>query len=273
MGNPFNPKLSHQELCDIFPMLSNINIIKSGGEGTVFNALNKDNVSVAVKIYGPNHQQGRTELEVSKLSRIDNPYISKLYSYGNITIRNTNCYYTETSFIEGNDLGNLLRSGSSFTYSDVINMILCITSAITALWNERVVHCDIKPDNIIKNGDKYYLIDLGIAKHLDASTLTKTGIIMGTLGYLAPEQFKGRKNITLKADFYALGITAYEMLTGHHPFNKNQYAMLNNLPLEFPTNIEIPTPLKKLISKMTANNPLERPMNAKEIQRILQEEL
>lgn len=271
MGYPFDPKLSKEELYIAFPNLNSIEIIKSGGEGTVFKAINNNQKTVAVKVYSSDHLQSRNKLEVKKLLKINNPYISKLYSYGSIVIRNENCFFTETDYIIGNDLRRLLNNNYTFTVSDVTNMIKCISSCIQALWQEHVVHCDIKPDNIIKNNDSYFLIDLGIAKHLDATTMTAFGVIMGTLGYLAPEQFKGRKNLTFKADYYALGVTAYELLVGSHPFNRDQQQMLlPSAKIQFPDHIEIPSNIKHLICKLSEPLPFNRPMNYAEILRHIE---
>lgn len=270
MACPFDPELSKKELETVFPNLNSIEIIKSGGEGTVFKAVNHNKKTVAVKVYSSNHLQRRNKLEVEKLSKINNPYISKLYSYGSIIIRNENCFFTETDYIIGSDLKQLLNNNYTFTVSDVKNMIRCISSCIQALWQEHVIHCDIKPDNIIKNNDSYSLIDLGIAKHLDATTMTAFGTIMGTLGYLAPEQFNGRKNLTFKADYYALGITAYEILVGHHPFNRDQQQMLlPSAKIQFPDHIEIPSNIKDLICKLSEPLPFNRPINYAEILRYI----
>lgn len=271
MAKPFDPELTPDELSIYFPNLSSFEIIKSGGEGTVFKAQNTENIELAVKVYGTDHLHARTELEVKKLLNISNDNMAKLYDHGNIIIRNTECYFTETSYIDGYDLRELLEKGYHFSENDVKTMISCITSCINDLWQQKVVHCDIKPENIIKSGNKYYLIDLGIAKHLDAETLTMVGTIMGTLGYLAPEQFNGRKNLTLKADFFALGITAFEILTGKHPYNKNQRLMMSNPEyISFPNNLNVSDNLKKLILKLIEPYPFNRPLNQSEILSYIQ---
>lgn len=272
MPAPFEPPLSTDEIESIFSKLTEIEIIKSGGEGTVLKAFDLDlNLNVAIKIYGPSHLKSRTDLEVEKLLKIDNPYMIKLYDYGEITIRGNSCYFTKTQFIDGDDLRTLLQENHNFSPEDVSNVLSCISSCVDSLWKQRVVHCDIKPDNIIKNGDNYILIDLGMAKHLDADTMTAAGMIMGTLGYLAPEQFKGRKNLTLKADYYALGITCYELLSGYHPYNRNQKAMLTQKAPDFPIGTPGSNELKNLILKMVEINPINRPINYNDIFRYLEE--
>jgi serine/threonine protein kinase len=266
MQMPFDPQLDEQEIKAVFTHISNVEIIKSGGEGTVIKATDKIlNRTVAIKIYGPDHLKKRSELEVKKLSLINLNSLIRLYNYGDLKIRGIDCYFIETDYINGYDLRKILDDGKTLSPVDTAKMVRCISEAIECLWKHKVVHCDIKPENIIKSNDSYTLIDLGIAKHLDVSTMTAAGMIMGTLGYLAPEQFTGRKNLTLKADYYALGIAAYELLTGYHPFNRNQMAMLTNNVPPFPIHIQIPEALKELIYLLTNPVPYKRPLNHDEI--------
>lgn len=271
MSSPFSPPLSADEISSLFPEFTTINIIKSGGEGTVVKVTYTCGDSTALKIYGPTHLKARTELEAKKLKCIDSPYLVKLYKNNSVTIRGLDCYYTETSFVEGKDLKTLLDIGYKFTERDVINLLKCISLAIDSLWEQRVVHCDIKPENIIKRGDDYILIDLGIAKYLDENTMTQAGMIMGTYGYIAPEHLNGRKNLTQKADYYTLGITAFEILANYHPYNNNQFAMFNNPVPDLPDNIEISLNVKNLIRKMMNLVPYLRPSTYKQIINELQE--
>lgn len=274
MPKPFEPDLTVDEIREVFPNFSSFELLKSGGEGTVVKAINENTKNiVALKIYSPNHLQLRSELEAKKLLKINNPYLIKLYNYNKITLRGVPCYYTETSYIYGDDLQTLSKNNYKFSVEEVIKIIVCISSCIEDLWHEKVVHCDIKPANIIKSNDSYILVDLGIAKYLDASTMTAAGMIMGTMGYLAPEQFNGRKNLTLKADYYALGITAFELLTGYHPFNYNQLSMLNSPAPNLPINIQVPYQLKALLSRMLDPIAFKRPMNHSDILQSLKEVL
>lgn len=86
----------------------------------------------------------------------------------------------------------------------------------------------------VKREDDFILIDLGIAKHHDLSTITKTGMAVGTPVYMSPEQLAARKNITLKSDLFSLGIVLYEAYTGQHPYGF-EYTMIGRIN---------PTPIK-----------------------------
>lgn len=274
MPRPFDPPLTIDEIKEAFPNFHSFELLKSGGEGTVVKAINKHTKNIiALKIYSPDHLQIRSELEAQKLLKINNPYLIKLYNYNKIDIRDICCYYTETAYIYGDDLQTISKNNYKFSIDEVIKLIVCISSCIEDLWHQKVVHCDIKPANIIKSDDSYILVDLGIAKYLDASTLTATGMIMGTMGYIAPEQFNGRKNLTLKADYYALGITAYELLTGYHPFNYDQIAMIKSPVPDIPMQIQVPYQLKSLLKRMLDPIPFKRPMNHSDILQSLKEVL
>lgn len=273
MSSPFTPPLTEYELREYFPSLSEIQIIKSGGEGTVFKAINHSiNKPVAVKIYSQDHLLERNQLEVSKLSSINCPYLIDLYNYGEISIRNSSCFFTETRFIDGQDLRTLLNNKYEFNIADVKKLLECISLAIESLWKEKVVHCDIKPDNILKHGDQYILIDLGIAKYIDEPTMTEYGMIMGTRGYIAPEQINGRKNLTYKTDYYSLGIVAYEVLAKYHPFNFNQHSIMKKLNVpEFPSDIKLPDSMKNIIYSLTNPVPYKRPLNRQDILNCIEE--
>ncbi|AFQ46250.1 serine/threonine protein kinase [Desulfosporosinus meridiei] len=273
MISPFLPPLLEAEVISLFPNLKSVDSLKPGAEGAVFKAIdNNSQREILLKIYGPDHQHRRTELEIAKLKEIDSPYLVTLYGSGKKVIRGLDCYYIITNFISGDNLQALLESGKKLSEQETIRLIHCISLAIEALWAVDVVHCDIKPENIIldTNGD-FILIDLGLAKHLDADaeSLTEYGIIFGTKGYLAPEQFLGRKNLTLRADLYALGIVAYQCLAGYHPYNFRQDIMLNTPIPKFPQEVNIINTLEKVIYKLTELRAFKRPKGWTEIFDIL----
>lgn len=272
MPNPFVPELEEYEIQLAFPTVKNIKIIKSGGEGTVIKCyFPKINSDVAIKLYSASHVKTRSEREVKKLLKINSPYIVKLYDYGEVNIRGSECFYTITEWLNGNDLKHYLNGNSNLSEKEVKKLILQVSSAIDALWKVKVVHCDIKPDNIMIHNNNYVLIDLGMSKHLDEKTITMAGTIFGTLGYLAPEQFSGRKNITFRADYYSLGITAYQLLTGTHPYNGDQHQIINakTKPV-IPNYVQADEKLKLLICKLLEPIPFNRPLNYFEIENYLQ---
>ena len=115
-------------------------------------------------------------------------------------------------------------------------IIYDISKAIEKMWNRRIVHRDIKPSNIlIRENNRACVIDLGVARHLDASSLTALGSTWGTLGYLSPEQAKSVRQLTCKSDIYALGILIVECFFRRHPSGGDQLRLFglglhNKLP-------------------------------------------
>jgi serine/threonine-protein kinase len=111
---------------------------------------------------------------------------------------------------------------STLTPKDVMRLGLHVLEALAAAEAVRIVHRDVKPENIIVAQDgSYWLLDFGIARHLDQQSLTATGLAfgLGTPGYAPPEQFRNVKSeIDARSDLFALGVTAYESVEGVNPF-------------------------------------------------------
>lgn len=272
MLSQFDPPLSVEEVVPIFPELDDLCCLKPGAEGAVFKCyhriLKKD---VLLKIYGPFRQIRRTELEIAKLQAIKSPYIVSLLDSGKKEVRGGQCHYLLLDFIHGENLADILKSGRKLTSEQVKDLLLNGSSAVQSLWDASVVHCDIKPDNImLSSSGQFILIDLGVAKHLDVETITAVTILCyGTNGYLAPEQFEGRKNLTLRADLYALAITAWQAVTGTHPFGYNQGLMkIAELPA-LPKGIVLDTEVAAILYKMARRRAYQRPVSYFEIENQL----
>jgi serine/threonine-protein kinase len=270
MPSQFNPPLDISEARACFPEINILYPLDPGGEGAVFKGVDQSSRTVLLKVYGPNRQHRRTELEVTKLKAVSSPYLAKLHDDGKKVIRGLDCYYIVMDFIEGTNLRDLLKTGTHLDQAGVKELLKCTSQAIDALWAVSVVHCDIKPENIIRTtSGSFVLIDLGLAKHLDAETITVLGAIYGTPGYLAPEQFQGRKNLTLRADYFALGVVAYEMLTGSHPFNFRQELIMHQPMPHLPSNITVEQRIKDVINLLAHPLPYRRPKDAQEISGLL----
>lgn len=267
----FEPNLTVEEVMPLFPELCFLDTLRPGSEGAVFKCSERvNNSEVLLKIYGANRVIRRTELEIEKMQIAQSPFLATLISNGKKTIRGAECYYLTTQFINGINLKDFMDRGNKLNSKQVEKMIIDISSAIQALWDASVVHSDIKPENIIlSNEGDFVLIDLGVAKHLDAEQITAVTVLCyGTEGYLAPEQFKGRKNLTLRADFYALGITAWQMIVGMHPFGYNQMLMNQQLPA-LPGEVTIRKELADLICKLAHPQAYRRPVGLDNILKIL----
>lgn len=150
-------------------------------------------------------------------------------------------------------------------YPQATSLILPILNALEAIHQAGFIHRDIKPSNILlSNNDEFVLADFGIAKNLDKSehTLTKTGLGIGTLAYMAPEQWRG--TATQQSDIYSLGVVFYEMITGQKPFkdrvDTDLYLQVMTKPIPDPRTYvkKLPRKLITLLNKAIHRDPEKR---------------
>ena len=191
----------------------------AGGMGVVYRArdehLERD---VAVKRIAIGHDpDGRGEREALAAARLSHAGIVALYESG----RDEDAVYLVSELVEGPTLADLLRDGE-LSDRDVLRIGSTLCAALAHAHKRGVIHRDVKPSNVIcpcsDDGvlGTAKLTDFGIARMADHDVLTRTGDIIGTLAYMAPEQARGQK-ITGAADVYALGVVLYEALTGVNP--------------------------------------------------------
>ncbi len=266
----FESSISIEELANVLPAFTIEKPIGAGGQGTVFLVRLQDGRKGALKIYRLSRiMASRVEREINALEKLDSDVIVTLISYGNILLKNEECKYVVSEYIEGTDLRRLINQGP-LDEQLVIQLCYRISQAIDELWTLRIVHRDIKPENIlIDNNGLPYLIDLGIAKHLDQKTLTAVGRTLGTLGYMSPEQMAGRRGLTLKSDLFSLGIVAYEALTGKHPFDRNQNLVGKINPPPINEILSVKPELAEVINEMLQLHPADRPSSGKVIRERL----
>jgi serine/threonine-protein kinase len=261
--------LTLDEVDDLFEDYSVVDSLESGAQGFVFK-VKREEKELFLKIYKPD-MKIRAEREVEKLKELDSPYFVDLIDSGNIQIGDKDYYYAVTDFISGENLKNVIKVRKLEDF-EMRKLIISMCRAIDQLWENDIVHRDIKPANIMKREDDFILIDLGIAKHHDLSTITKTGMALGTPVYMSPEQLAARKNITLKSDLFSLGIVLYEAYTGQHPYGF-EYTMIGRIS---------PTPIKSarlnydnkianIINYLLKTRPIDRPFSGKEVIEYLME--
>lgn len=225
---PFEPPLSANEIATCFPEFNNIQHVKTGGQGAVFRILHPDYGDCAIKIIAPNYEI-RTEREVEALRILNHPTIIKLFHYDKTQIRNSLCPFTITPFIFGNDLQKCINNRDLLNDNETTLLIMSMSEALQSLWAKRIVHRDIKPGNILKKDDgSFILIDLGIARHLDRTTITRWDQWLGTPGYMSPEQAYARRDLTVRSDIFSLGITSFEIFCGEHPFLNDQRKIMQD---------------------------------------------
>lgn len=225
----FTPSLSITEARELFPEIDITASVKEGGQGSVFRGVHNEYGDVAIKVLAPGFTT-RTQREVDLLDRIEHEALLQIREHGSIDVRGQDAYFTVADFVDGDDLAGLIAQRGHLDEDEVRVILRDVSSALVEVWKERVVHRDIKPDNIRirESCEGAVLIDLGYARHLELSTYTAPGLACGTPGYMSPEQCRVRA-LTVKTDVFGLGVTAFEALTGHHPFNWNQQAIIEGV--------------------------------------------
>jgi len=161
---------------------------------------------------------GRFEAEARLSASLDHPHIVKIYDFGNA---DGALWYT-MQFVDGPSVEVHLRRHGRFQGESAARIAIPLLDALEYSHARGVVHRDIKPANILlEPGGRPVLTDFGIAKGGDQLSMTRTGVVLGTPGYLSPEQLRGEK-ADGRSDLYAFGVTLYEMLSGSLPFSSEE---------------------------------------------------
>ena len=213
----------------------------------------------------------RFRREIQLAAKLQHPHIVPLLSSGEV---DGTPYFT-MPFVEGESLRARLARVGELPIPDAVRILREVASAVSYAHKHGVVHRDIKPDNVMLSDEFALVTDFGVAKALSASTrasesqtLTGLGITLGTPAYMSPEQATADPSVDHRADIYAFGVMAYEMLTGTLPFvGRSTQATLAAHAMEKPEPIErrrpgIPPALGVLIMRCLEKRPADRPQSA-----------
>jgi len=168
--------------------------------------------------------QRRFEREAQVVATLHHPNIVQVYDFGD----NDGTYYMAMAYVNGQTLAHYLKEKGKLTFEEALPILREIASALDYAHDHDIIHRDVKPSNIIFQTDETgtlpghaILTDFGLAKMMSNSSMNTMsgGGILGTLNYLAPEQIDSSRQVGPAADTYALGIVAYQMLTGTVPFS------------------------------------------------------
>lgn len=205
-----------------------------GAQGVVYQGT-VNGADAAIKVYLPGQVHKRVEREVKALSKLNCPSIVRLLWDGSVTVGPDQLPVVATQLVPGEELSEVLKKAA--LSSDALGKLAYdVAAAIQELWNARIVHRDLKPDNILMQPTgRACVIDLGVARHVDESSITAVGVTWGTYGYFSPEQTRAVRKLTCKSDLFSLGILLVEAAEGAHPTNRDQYLLLSrklhqNLP-------------------------------------------
>jgi serine/threonine protein kinase len=253
-----------------------------GGMSRVFvateNALRRH---VVIKVLAPELAASlsaeRFKREIALAARLQHPHIVPLLSAGQAA---SHLYYT-MPFIDGESLRQRLDRERPMAFANIATILEEVSGALAYAHEEGIVHRDIKPENVMFFHGQAVVLDFGIGKALISASTTETetevmritqvGMSLGTPTYVAPEQAAGDPALDHRADLYALGVVAYEMITGHPPFaNRSPAVVIEAHAHQAPEPIatrrpDVPKPLASIVMRLLAKKPSDRPATGEEV--------
>ena len=216
-----------EQLESEFPGLEILHLVGEGGMGAVYCARQKSlNRLVALKVIRPEPEKQkefrhRFEREAQALAQLNHPNIVTVYDFGQANDK----YYFIMEYVDGVNLRQMISGDQRLTTRQALQIVPAVCDALQFAHDHGIVHRDIKPENILLDTKgNVKIADFGLAKLLDkksqVATLTQANQVMGTMHYMAPEQFERPKDVDHRADIYSLGVVIYELLTGELPLGR-----------------------------------------------------
>jgi len=248
-----------------------------GGMSLVYRGIDRTTGrQVAIKILRDGVSIGdRFERESKLLAELDDPRVVGYVAHGTAE---TGQQYLVTEWLEGEPLSRRLEAGT-LTVAQTIELARRVAGILGRLHERGIVHRDVKPSNLFLRGgaiERVTLIDFGIARfHDPTSELTRTGIAVGTPGFMAPEQARGERDIDARADVFSLGCVMYRCLTGRSPFRGADALavqlkiILDETPRLRAARPGVPDALDRLVTRMLAKAKSDRPPDGHAVAREL----
>jgi len=266
-----------------------VRLLGEGGMGAVYEGENtRIHRRVAIKVlHSGVAEQGeavaRFEREAQAAGRIGSEHIVEVLDLGTLQSGDR---YLVMEYLDGEGLGGRIKDKGSLSPAELCPIAHQLMEGLAAAHGAGIIHRDLKPDNVflLRNragtADFVKLLDFGISKFNQLSgdsgfSMTRTGAVMGTPYYMAPEQAKGSREMDHRVDLYAAGVILYEALTGQVPFNADTFnELLFKIVLEEPQPLEKMNPnvdsgFAAIVTKAMARDPAHRFQSAKDFQAAL----
>jgi predicted ATPase/serine/threonine protein kinase len=264
-----------------------IELLGAGGMGEVYRARDaRLNRIVAIKIlpaaFAADHERlRRFEQEARSASALNHPNIVTIYELG----QDRSCHYIAMELVEGKTLRELLRS-SLLPMRKAIEIAAQIAEGLTKAHEAGITHRDLKPENLMVSHDGFVkILDFGLAKlassgagrldiHNLSTSQTSSGLVLGTVGYMSPEQVRG-DGLDFRSDQFSLGLVLYEMVTGTRAFQRSTAAETLVAVLREPAepiarqSRDAPAPLCWVIERCLAKEPEKRYASTRDLAREL----
>ena len=202
----------------LFPDYSFVKALTASEQKAAFHVRNQRGVELCLKIVNPNFGLDRLPREIEAMLRVKHPNVVEFVEPNHSVKETGSLHYIIEKFITGSDL--TAKLGTPWDPTDAAKFFVELLDGLTELKKANIVHRDLKPSNIRVRADHTpVIIDFGLARHLDLPDLTKTGTLIGTPLYFAPEQFTGdRRLIDHRTDLFSTGLLLYYAILGRHPF-------------------------------------------------------
>ncbi len=266
-----------------------VRLLGEGGMGAVYEGENtRIHRKVAIKVLHSDVAEhsdavARFEREAQAAGRIGSEHIVEVLDLGTLP---NGARYLVMEFLEGESLSGRIKTLGRITPADLCPIAYQLLEGLAAAHNAGIIHRDLKPDNVWllrtrpNKPDFVKLLDFGISKFNQLSgdsgfSMTRTGAVMGTPYYMAPEQAKGARDMDHRVDLYATGVILYEALTGTVPFNADTFnELLFKIVLEEPKPLaelvpDIDPSFVAIVNKAMARDPAHRFATAQDFQQTL----
>jgi len=256
----------------------------SGSFGSVYVCI-KNNCKFAMKIFNSFYvasefskgDDNRVTREIQALKIVSHPNVVSYVDEGSFSENNIDFMYVVMDYADGEDLEKYLKK-RSFSVEEAMKVFNELLAGISAIHNANIVHRDLKPANIfIKDDMTVKVLDFGLSKLIDFTSITSTGAEIGSPLYMSPEQISDSKNIDYRSDYYALGVILFEIICKQNPYGNvhSRHELYNKIINEPPLSIRqfvptIPNNIDNLIRHLLEKSNYNRPNNLSEIEEYLQ---
>ena len=250
-----------------------VKLIGSGGMANVYLGIDMNTgANVAIKILKPEFSSDeefirRFDAEAKSVASLNHANIVKVYGVGH----EGNFRYIVQEYIEGITVKDLINQNGHLDWRNAVPIVIQIGLALDYAHQNGIVHRDIKPQNILISRDRVAKItDFGIARAASSTTITMTGVQMGSVHYFSPEQARGG-NVGPQSDVYSLGVSLFEMVTGRLPFDGDSNVAIAVKHLQetppVPSSLMqgIPKGLDSIIAKCMQKSPERRYQNMRQL--------
>lgn len=268
-------------LSRVMPQYRIIGVVGQGATSTVFRArhehLQRDVAIKAINVRAISQHDSveRFLRESEAIGAVTHPNVIYAHDAGQL---GPWCFIV-MDYVKGISLSQAIHDRGKFQCNEACAIARQIVRGLQSLEANDLVHRDVKPSNIMITSDgTVKIVDLGLSSMTDGATLTKTGVVLGTPDYTAPEQVKDPRNVDIRADIYSLGCVLYEMVCGRPVLDKGKYSTTDD---KFRGHVSgaaldrlsgddsVPDELRSLLESMLAVNPKERCSDLAYLEKVL----